>query len=141
MGEAHTFSYPRVSRPQHDTSMELKRPVALIINLRETAVELSDARTHGGPSKNLERDHGTIPPAIHRNGLVHRLTNASRSLQREKRRSICGWRAGGVVSNARFCETTVWPPPGMARRLCNKCFPEPVAREPGVDVDPIEVEE
>ena len=58
-------------------------------------------------------------------GLIHRLSEASRSAPRELRRARCGWRAGGAVANARFCYTSVWPPLGAAtHRLCSKCFPK-----------------
>ena len=58
-------------------------------------------------------------------GLVHRLSEATRSAPRELRRAKCGWRAGGAVAKARFCYTSVWPPLGAAtHRLCSKCFPK-----------------
>ena len=47
-------------------------------------------------------------------GLIHRLSEASRSAPRELRRARCGWRAGGAVAKARFCYTSVWPPLGAA---------------------------
>ena len=57
-------------------------------------------------------------------GKVHRVSDASRFAHRDKRRSLCGWRAGGAISSVRFCATKVWPPPhGLAKRMCSKCFP------------------
>ena len=73
--------------------------------------------------------------------MVHRLSNASRFLQRDKRRSMCGWRAGGAASNVRFCATQVWPPPGMTGRICSKCFPRLSAIVLAIDDDVIEEEE
>ena len=71
--------------------------------------------------------------------MAHRLSHASRLMPRDKRRSLCGWRAGGAASNVRFCSTEVWPPPGMAERLCKKCFPTvPVAAALGLNEDAIE---
>ena len=67
------------------------------------------------------------------NGLIHRLSEASRTAPRAQRRTRCGWRAGGAAANVRFCSTCVWPPLGaaVAHRLCSKCFPSAGAPEPG----------
>ena len=63
-------------------------------------------------------------------GMVHRLSEASRRLARDRRRTQCGWRAGSAVGNVRFCSTSVWPPPGtLTARLCSKCFPSASAHE------------
>lgn len=67
------------------------------------------------------------------NGLIHRLSEASRTAARAQRRTRCGWRAGSAAANVRFCSTCVWPPLGAAaaHRLCSKCFPSAGASEPG----------
>ena len=56
-------------------------------------------------------------------GMVHKASNASCFLHRDKRKSFCGWRAGGAASSVRFCATNVWPVPGFKGRICSKCFP------------------
>ena len=69
---------------------------------------------------------GLLPIVVNNkeNGLIHRLSEGSRNAAREQRRTHCGWRAGGVAANARFCNTSVWPPLGAPiTRLCSKCFP------------------
>ena len=79
---------------------------------------------------------------LHQNGMVHRLSSASRFLPRDKKRSCCGWRGGRAVSHARFCATKVWPPPGMVGRICIKCFPtKPTTLPQGREADDIEHEE
>ena len=68
---------------------------------------------------------GLLPLVVNNkeNGLIHRLSEGSRNAAREQRRTLCGWRAGGVAANARFCNTCVWPPLGAPiTRLCSKCF-------------------
>ena len=86
---------------------------------------------------------GPMLGSIYHLCAVHRLSSASQFLPRDKRRSTCGWRAGGGISNARFCATYVWPPFGMSNRICNKCFPSkhPVASALETDGDAIEVDE
>ena len=63
-------------------------------------------------------------------GLVHKLSEHSRRAVRDKRRTFCGWKAGGASSNVRFCSTAIWPPLGVSvKRLCSKCFPRADALE------------
>ena len=58
------------------------------------------------------------------NGMIHRLSEATGTVPRDQRRAHCGWRAGSVAANARFCRTRHWPPFGASEtRLCCKCFP------------------
>ena len=56
-------------------------------------------------------------------GMIHKAKDTARFLHRDKRKTICGWRAGGAVSSVRFCATNVWPVPGFKGRICLKCFP------------------
>ena len=56
---------------------------------------------------------------LRQKGMVHKASNASRFLQRDKRKSCCGWRAGGAISSVRFCATEVWPVPGFKGRNLN----------------------
>ena len=70
---------------------------------------------------------------------MHRLSRATRFTHRDKRRSVCGWRAGSAASKVRFCSTKVWPPPGMAGRICSKCFhSQPLADIEDDEHEPIE---
>lgn len=63
-------------------------------------------------------------------GKVHRLSMSSAALPREERRTICGWRAGGAVSKARFCKTGA-----DAARLCRKCFRDEFLRTNGGEAE------
>ena len=85
---------------------------------------------------------GLLPLVVNNkeNGLIHRLSEGSRNAARDQRRARCGWRAGSAASNARFCNTCVWPPLGVATsRLCSKCFPSADATVQGgaLSDDPI----
>ena len=74
-------------------------------------------------------------------GLIHRLSDTSRGAARDRRRTVCGWRAGSAASNAHFCNTSLWPPLGAATtRLCSKCFPsaDAAAARGAPSDDPIE---
>ena len=69
---------------------------------------------------------GLMPLVVNNkeHGLVHKLSEHSRRAARDKRRTFCGWKAGGASSNVRFCSTSIWPPLGVSvKRLCSKCFP------------------
>ena len=59
---------------------------------------------------------------IKQGGLVHCVSERTRSLPREQRRSQCGWRVGGAVANVRFTKTSLWPPPCKSSLLCSRCF-------------------
>lgn len=93
---------------------------------------MSDARASPFPAR-TSQEHAAVTTLqtpvlmiynLREKGKVHRVANASRFVQRDKRRSVCGWRAGGAISSVRFCATKVWPPQGlMAMRICSKCFP------------------
>ena len=60
---------------------------------------------------------------IKQGGLVHCVSEKTRNLSREQRRSHCGWRVGGAVANVRFTKTSLWPPPCKSSLLCSRCFP------------------
>ena len=78
------------------------------------------------PQKETISLQGALPVAVNNKerGLMHQLSETSRTAPRDKRRTLCGWRAGSAAANARFCNTSVWPPLGIATdRLCSKCFP------------------
>ena len=65
---------------------------------------------------------------VKEHGLIHRLAEGSQGALRDRRRTVCGWRAGSSASKVNFCSTTLWPPFGAAEtRLCGKCFPNPDA--------------
>ena len=78
------------------------------------------------PQKETISLQGALPLAVNNkeHGLMHQLSETSRTAPRDKRRTLCGWRAGSAAANARFCNTSVWPPLGAPiTRLCSKCFP------------------
>ena len=59
---------------------------------------------------------------IKQGGLVHCVSEKTRNLSREQRRSHCGWRVGGAVANVRFTKTSFWPPACKSNLLCSRCF-------------------
>ena len=94
------------------------------------------------PQKETISLQGALPLAVNNKerGLMHQLSETSRTVPRDKRRTLCGWRAGSAAANARFCSTSVWPPVGVATdRLCSKCFPNAiiVVQEGTLSEDPI----
>jgi hypothetical protein len=102
------------------------------------AAALVRARTHQEPIALS----GLLPLVINNkeNGFVHRLSEGSRTMARDQRRTLCGWQAGGATANARFCNTSLWPPLGVATtRLCSKCFPsaDVVAKRGALSDDPV----
>ena len=63
-------------------------------------------------------------------GRVHRLVTAS--LPREKRRALCGWRAGRSVAFAVVCSRI------ERGKLCRKCFSKSMPVSNGDEDDAIE---
>ena len=47
---------------------------------------------------------GLLPLAVNNkeNGLMHSLSEGSRNAARDQRRTLCGWRAGGVAAKGPF---------------------------------------
>ena len=72
-------------------------------------------------------------------GHVHKLSEATQKLPRDRRRAHCGWRAGAAGANASFSSTRVWPLPGISKiRLCIKCFPNAELGSTALHDDPID---
>ena len=94
------------------------------------------------PHKETISLQGALPLAVNNKerGLMHQLSETSRTAPRDKCRTLCGWRAGSAAANARFCNTSVWPPLGVATdRLRSKCFPNAsiVVQDGALSEDPI----
>ena len=92
------------------------------------------------------RESTHLPTTLHvainikEDGHVHRLSEETLKLPRERRRTHCGWRTGAVGANVYFSSTCVWPPPWVSTqtRLCSKCFPRTEPPATALEDDPIE---
>lgn len=72
-------------------------------------------------------------------GLIHRLSERSLVVPRDRRRARCGWPIGRSPARVRVVELRAWACAGSGR-LCRRCFPanEVLFGAPTLQDDPIE---